>query len=128
MTRPFCALLLLALAVLPGCPQSCQQVTPTGDEIVDCAKESGRDIFHTLIPRVTTVIAVGPDFGTVTIELAKLVAEYGVDVVTCVVDAVRDRNAQAAAVASGDEKVLHERGTEWAKQWLAEHGAEIKTE
>jgi hypothetical protein len=120
------AVLMVFLLALPACPSSCQQVTPTGDEIADCAAESARDIFHTLLPRVSTVIATGPNLASVAIALAKLTAEYGVEVVTCVVDAVRDRNGQAAAVASGDEKQLHERSETLAAQWLAEHGAQIK--
>lgn len=117
---------VVALSVsLTGCA-TLKPVTPTGDEIANCAAESGKDIFHTLLPRVSTVIASGPDLGTVTIALTLLVAEYGVEVVTCVVDAVRDRNAASAAVATGDEKDLHDRSVQIAADWLAENGAEIK--
>lgn len=117
------ALVILSALGAAGCPHT---VRPTGDETANCAKESGRDIFHTLIPRVSTIIATGPDFGAVTVALTKLVADYGVDVVTCVVATVRDRNSKAAAVATGDEKTLHERSETWAEQWIAEHGAEIE--
>lgn len=110
---------------LSGCA-TLKPVTPTGDEIADCAAESAKDIFHTLLPRVSTMIASGPNLVTVTVALAKLVAEYGVETVTCVVEAVRDRNSTAAAVATGDEKELHERSTQIAADWLAENGAEIK--
>lgn len=117
---------LALIVVLPACPHS--TVVPTGDEVVNCAQEQATDIFHTLLPRVSTILASGSDLASVTTELAKLVSEYGVGVVTCVVDAVRDRNTASAEVASGDEKVLHERSASWAAQWLQEHGAEIQNE
>lgn len=119
----FATMVIITAISSMGCPHT---VRPTGDEVVNCAKESGRDIFHTLIPRVSTIIATGPNYGTIAIELAKLTAEYGVGVVTCVVDTVRDRNMKAAAVATGDEKVLHQRSEAWAAQWIAEEGATME--
>ncbi len=110
---------------LSGCA-TLGPITPTGDEVADCAAEAAKDIYFTLLPRVSTILATGPTFAGVAIELAKLVAEYGIEVVTCVVDAVRDRNNAAAAVATGDEKALHERSVSLATDWLAEHGAKIK--
>ncbi len=117
-------LIVFALTFSLACPGT--QVVPTGDEVANCAAESAKDIFHTLLPRVSTIIASGPNLGNITIALAQLVAEYGIEVVTCVVDAVRDRNSTAAAVATGDEKDLHERSTRLAAEWLAEKGAEIR--
>ena len=117
------AMMLFVMIGAAGCPHT---VRPTGDEIADCAGESAKDIFHTLLPRVSTILATGANFANITIELTKLVAEYGVETITCVVDAVRNRNGQAAAVASGDEKELHERSESWAEQWIAENGAQIK--
>ena len=119
-----CLAVILSVA-LSGCA-TLGPITPTGDEVADCAAEAAKDIYFTLLPRVSTVLATGPTLVSVTIALAKLVAEYGIEVVTCVVDAVRDRNASAAAVATVDEKELHERSVLLAAEWLAEHGAQIK--
>lgn len=119
-------LLLGAVVLFTACPHS--TVVPTGDEVANCAKEQATDIFHTLLPRVSTILASGPDLGSVTTELAKLVAEYGINVVTCVVDAVRTRNEESAAAATGDEKALHERSATWAADWLQDNGAEIQNE
>lgn len=119
-------MVLLSVLVLNlGCP-SITPVVPTTAEVVDCAKEAAKDIFFTLQPRVSTIIATSGSYQDYASALLPLITKYGIEVVTCVVESVMDRNAQSAKFASGDEKELHERNVEWSGRWLQEQGAKIK--
>ena len=115
--------------LLPVLLLSCSTITPVipkTDEVTTCAKEAAQDVFFTLQPKISTLLVTSNSPAEFAKGLLPFVAEYGITMVTCVVDMVRDRNAQSAVVASGDEKDLHERSAMWAAQWIEEHGAKIE--
>jgi len=120
------AVSLFCLVLVLGCPAI--PIVPTGDEVADCAKEAGKDIFYTLQPQISTLVSTSDSYPEYAAGLLPLVSKFGIALVTCVVESVLTRNTQSAGIATGSEKQLHVRNAEWSQRWLGEKGAALKAQ
>ncbi len=107
---------LIALLGFSAC-----KTLPTPVEVKDCAAEAAKAEFYDLFPKVRTILATGANPAVIATELEKMVAQFGINMITCLVQHIGGE--AAGALASYPDDPINQRVKANAEVWLREHGA-----
>lgn len=102
--------LILGATFMPACKYWPDPKT----DVVDCAKEAGRDVWATEMQHLRELINAGISYDSVASHAAGLVVRFGKPFVICLWERIRSGDS----LQSGDESI---RAKAYADRWLSEH-------
>lgn len=105
----------VAIALVLFCGFACSFWPHPKTDIVDCAKEAGRNVWAIELDHVRELISSGVSYDSVASYAAGLVARFGQPFVVCLWEHIRAENA---ALQSSPESI---RATSYADRWLSEN-------
>jgi hypothetical protein len=107
-------LALAGLALLPG-PVGCASWPGTRDDVVDCAKEAGKDVFASELVHLQELITKGVSYDSAASYAAGLVLRFGRPFVVCLWQRVQGQGGMFGNPSDKD------RAVEYSTKWLAEY-------
>lgn len=106
---------LAMIAVLASlCLPSCKLWPDPKTDVIDCAKESARDVWATEMQHLRELVNAGVTYNSVASHAAGLVARFGKPFVVCLWERIRSGDG----LQSGDESL---RAKAYADRWLSEN-------